>query len=152
VDRKGGVTRDETGVIPIMEMIAPRKGRTEAMGDGVQPVGVMKRDGSNPLGDDKMSGLQMMQLMTSGVEAQREVEIGEAIRPEGTGTKGENAQVIGDARGRVDDRWGNSVNMMNRPTQTLMKEKLVIKNSRLGSTDDGRSFARSKLHGELTRH
>jgi hypothetical protein len=152
VDRKGGVTLDETGVIPMMEMIAPRKGRTEAMGDGVRPVRVMKRDGSDPLGDDKMSGLRMMELMMSDIEAQREVEIGGVIRPEGTGTEGENAPVIGDTRGRVDDRWGNSVNVMNRPTQTSMREKLVIKNSRLGSTDDRRSYARSKLHGELTRH
>jgi hypothetical protein len=120
----------------MMEMIAPRKGQTEAMGDGVRPVRVMKRDESDPLGDDKMSGLQMMELMTNDVEARRKVEIGGVIRPEGTGTEGENAPVIGNARGRIDDRWGNSVNAMNRPTQTLMKEKLVIK---------------SKLHGELTR-
>jgi hypothetical protein len=54
--------------------------------------------------DDKMSGLRMMELMTSDVVAQRGIEIGEVIRPEGTGTEGEDAQVIGDARGREDDR------------------------------------------------
>jgi hypothetical protein len=44
-----------------------------------------------------------MELMTSDVKAQRGVEIGEAIRLEGTVTEGKDAQVIGDAQGREDD-------------------------------------------------
>jgi hypothetical protein len=96
VDRKDGVTLDETGTIPMMEIIAPGKGRTEAMRDSKRPVGVMRRDGSDPLGDDKISGPQMMEPMMNDVEAQRRVEIGEVTRPEGRGTRGEDTQETGD--------------------------------------------------------
>jgi hypothetical protein len=65
--------------------------RSDAGRDGERPVGVIKRDGNDPLGDDKMSGLRMMEPMMSDVEAQCGVKIGEAIRPKGTGTEGEDA-------------------------------------------------------------
>jgi hypothetical protein len=97
VDRKDGAALDETGANPMMEMIAPRKRRIEAMREGERPVGVMKRDGSGPLGDDKVSGPRMMAPMMNDVEAQREVGIREAIHPEGTGTEGEDAQETSDA-------------------------------------------------------
>jgi hypothetical protein len=151
-DGKDGVALDETGANPRIEKIALRGRRSEARGDGGRLEGVIRRDGSDPPGDDKMSGLLMMTLMKNDVEAQREVGTGGATHPEEIRTGREDAQETGDAGEREDDRLRNSVDVMVQLTRTLTIERLVTRSLKRGNTGDGRSSVRNRPRGELTRH
>jgi hypothetical protein len=98
-DGINGRTLGRTGVTPMKDVIALRKGRVEAASDSGRLAGAMEKDGNDLQGDAETNGPQIKKQTMDDAETQRGVAIGEAARPERTGTVGMDTQGTGDCQG-----------------------------------------------------